>query len=115
MTAQSIATSAYYECPLSALPMDRRRQNAQFAAFEAARSEFSLWPVLREFVISELDLSRDCAAPLTTYRVAKANTDGITADRGIPRQVQAFAARDMKVCFRRWKTYVSQQERLVRA
>ena len=31
-----------------------------------------------------LDLSRDCAAPLTTYRVAKENAVGITTDRGIP-------------------------------
>ncbi|WP_227287893.1 recombinase family protein, partial [Boseongicola sp. H5] len=30
-----------------------------------------------------LDLSRICAAPLTTYRVAKENTDGITTNRGI--------------------------------
>ena len=33
-----------------------------------------------------MDLSRICAAPLTTYRVAKENTDGITTDRGIPRR-----------------------------
>ncbi|WP_227286195.1 hypothetical protein, partial [Boseongicola sp. H5] len=31
----------------------------------------------------DVDLSRICAAPLTTYRVAKENTDGITTNRGI--------------------------------
>ena len=36
-----------------------------------------------------MDLSRICAAPLTTYRVAKENTDGITTDRGIPRRSSA--------------------------
>lgn len=36
-----------------------------------------------------LDLSRICAAPLTTYCVAKENTDGITTDRGIPRRSSA--------------------------
>ena len=34
---------------------------------------------------ANVDLSRDCAAPLTTYRALKENTDGITTDRGIPR------------------------------
>jgi len=36
-----------------------------------------------------LDLSRDCAAPLTTYRVAKENRYGITTERGISRQSSA--------------------------
>lgn len=39
-----------------------------------------------------LDLSRVCAAPLTTYRAAKENTDGITTDRGIPRRSSACGA-----------------------
>ncbi|GAA6201223.1 hypothetical protein NBRC116599_24480 [Aquicoccus sp. SU-CL01552] len=36
--------------------------------------------------LTYLDLPRDCAAPLATYRVAKETTDGITTDRRVPLQ-----------------------------
>ena len=38
---------------------------------------------LNSLPTTALDLSRDCAASLTKYRVAKENTDDITTNRGI--------------------------------
>jgi len=38
-----------------------------------------------------LDLSRDCAAPLTMYRLTKEDTDAFNSHRGIPRQSSALS------------------------
>lgn len=58
-----------------------RSLEARIAVFQFIEGWYN--PGRRHSALGYLDLLLICAAPLTTYRVAKENTDGIPTDRGI--------------------------------